>query len=299
MTRYLAAWLLVGLLATNVRAEPAAPFTMWVAEGRTNQVYLLGSVHLLRPEDYPLPVVVDRAYADAEFLVMELDMDDIDPLATQGLVNRLGLLPPGETLEDTLGAAAWAQASEKAALLDVPLDLLARSEPWLAAVTIEQLVLTRLGFNPLYGVEMNLVSRAAADNKTITGLETIEQQLGFLDELSAAAQRDLLLQTLAEAESISTLMDELITAWREGDLAYLEANMLDALADYPELYRTILADRNARWLNKLMPLFDKPDDYLVIVGALHLIGADGLPARLEDHGIPVRQLHADSELPVD
>jgi len=299
MTRLLATWLLVGLLSSGVRAEPAVPFTMWVAEGRTNQVYLLGSVHLLRQSDYPLPAVVDRAYTDAEFLVMELDMDDIDPLVTQGLVNRLGLLPPGETLEDALGAAAWAEASEKAALLDVPLELLARSEPWLAAVTIEQLVLTRLGFNPLYGVEMNLVSRAVADGKTITGLESIEQQLGFLDELSAAAQRDLLLQTLAEAESISTLMDQLITAWKQGDLAYLEANMLDALADYPELYRTILADRNARWLSQLEPLFGEPDDYLVIVGALHLIGADGLPAQLEDDGIPVRQLRADSELPVD
>ena len=77
MTRLLATWLLAGLLSTAVAAEPAAPFTMWVAEGRTNQVYLLGSVHLLRREDYPLPIVVDRAYADAEFLVMELDIDDL------------------------------------------------------------------------------------------------------------------------------------------------------------------------------------------------------------------------------
>lgn len=293
------ALLILALAAQPTRAEPAVPFTMWLAEGRTNQVYLLGSVHLLRQADYPLPVVVDRAYADAETLVMELDMDDIDPLATQGLVNRLGLLPPGETLESTLGDAAWAEASEKAALLDVPLDLLARSEPWLAAVTIEQLILTRLGFDPRYGVEMNLVSRATADGKTITGLETVEQQLGFLDSLSDAAQRDLLLQTLAEGESISTLMDELIAAWKRGDVAFLESNMLDALAAFPELYDAIVADRNDRWLAALKPLLDAEDDYLVVVGALHLVGEDGLPAQLEGRGIRVRQLTTDAELPVD
>lgn len=295
----IAAVLLLALASLTTRAEPAVPFTMWLAEGRTNQVYLLGSVHLLRQADYPLPVVVDRAYADAEALVMELDMDDIDPLATQGLVNRLGLLPPGETLEDALGDAAWAEASEKAAQLDVPLELLARSEPWLAAVTIEQLILTRLGFNPLYGVEMNLVARASTDDKAITGLETIEQQLGFLDSLSDSAQRDLLLQTLAEGESISTLMDELIAAWKRGDVAFLETNMLDTLADFPELYDTIVADRNDRWLEVLEPLLEEEDDYLVVVGALHLVGKDGLPARLEERGIRVRQLSTDSELPGD
>ncbi len=298
MIRYLTAAVLI-LAAAVAVAEPASPFTMWSVSGERNQVYLLGSVHLLRQSDYPLPGVIDSAYADAEALVMELDMDDLDPFAMQATVNRLGLLPPGQSLADALGPADYAAASRAAAELDVPLDLLARSEPWLAAITIEQLVLTRLGFNPLYGVEMTLVNKARADSKPIDGLETVDEQLGFLDGLSAEAQRDLLLQTLAEGNEIQALMDDMIAAWKTGDIEFLEANMLVELAEYPELYRTIVADRNDRWLVTLEDLLDDDDDYLVIVGALHLVGADGLPRQLAKTGHDVVQLEADAELPVD
>ncbi len=287
------------LAAAGAAAEPASSFTMWSVSGERNQVYLLGSVHLLRQSDYPLPTVIDSAYADAEGLVMELDMDDLDPFAMQATVNRLGLLPPGQSLEDTLGPEDYAAASRAAAELEVPLDLLARSEPWLAAITIEQLVLTRLGFNPLYGVEMTLVNKARGDGKPIDGLETVDEQLGFLDGLSAEAQRNLLLQTLAEGNEIQSLMDELIAAWKTGDIAFLEANMLVELAEYPELYRAIVADRNDRWLGTLADLLDDDDDYLVVVGALHLVGVDGLPQQLTRQGYEVVQLEANAALPVD
>ncbi len=290
---------LILLGSAMAAADSDSSFTMWSVSGERNQVYLLGSVHLLRESDYPLPAVIDRAYEDAEALVMELDMDDLDPFAMQATVNRLGMLPPGQSLEDALGPADYAAASEAAAALEVPLDLLARSEPWLAAITIEQLVLTRLGFNPLYGVEMTLSTRAQADRKPIDGLETVDEQLGFLDGLSAEAQRDLLLQTLAEGGEIQSLMDELIAAWKSGDIEFLEANMLVELAEYPELYRTIVADRNDRWLVALEELLAADDDYLVIVGALHLIGEDGLPEQLTAMGYEVIQLESDAALPVD
>ena len=290
---------LILLGGATAAADSDSSFTMWSVSGERNQVYLLGSVHLLRESDYPLPAVIDRAYEDAEALVMELDMDDLDPFAMQATVNRLGMLPPGQSLEDALGPADYAAASEAAAALEVPLDLLARSEPWLAAITIEQLVLTRLGFNPLYGVEMTLSTRAQTDRKPIDGLETVDEQLGFLDGLSAEAQRDLLLQTLAEGGEIQSLMDELIAAWKSGDIEFLEANMLVELAEYPELYRTIVADRNDRWLVALEELLAADDDYLVIVGALHLIGEDGLPEGLTAMGYEVIQLESDAALPVD
>lgn len=272
---------------------------MWSVSGERNHVYLLGSVHLLRQDDYPLPSVIDAAYADAERLVMELDMDDLDPFAMQATVNRLGMLPPGQSLEEALGPVDFEAASRAAAELEVPLDLLSRSEPWLAAITIEQLVLTRLGFNPQYGVEMTLTTRARADGKPIQGLETVDEQLGFLDGLSADAQRDLLLQTLAEGGEIETLMDDMITAWKSGDIAFLEANMLDELAEYPELYRSIVADRNKRWLTTLEDLLADDDDYLVVVGALHLVGADGLPQQLTRQGHDVVQLESTTVLPID
>jgi len=298
MTRILIA-LLTLLAPLSAAADAATPVTLWQVDGKSNQLYLLGSVHLLRESDYPLPDVIDRAYEDAEHLVMELDMDDLDPLGTQAAVTRLGLLDGGRTLVDVLGRNDYGRAKALADELDIPLDLLAKSEPWLAAVTIEQMLLSRLGFNPIYGVEMVLTGKAQKDGKGVDGLETVEEQLGFLDGLSADAQRDLLLQTLEQGRETEALIEGMIDAWKTGDTEYLEANILREFEDYPELYSAIVSERNERWLDTLTELLDDDRDYLVVVGALHLIGDDGLPTLLEKRGVSVRQLDRSSSLPVD
>lgn len=267
------------------------PVTLWMAEGASNTVYLLGSVHLLRKEDHPLPSVIDAAYDDAESLFMELDMDDLDPLATQATINRLGMLDDDQSLRDVMGGELYDDALLAADALDIPLDMLSQTEPWYAAITVEQLALTRIGFNPRYGIEMHMMTKAIRDGKVIQGFESVEQQLEFLDGLSLGAQRDLLMQTLAEGANIRDIMDRLIVAWRTGDIAYMEENLLADIANYPELYESIVADRNRNWANTIDNLLGDDEDYLVIVGALHLIGKDGLPRLLESRGYEVNQLH--------
>jgi len=283
------AWLALLPLSAGTAAY-AHPVTMWLAEGANNRVYLLGSVHLLRREDHPLPRVIETAYQDAEGLYMELDMDDIDARAVQETVNRLGMVDERSSLRELMGDDLYAEALAAADALDVPLDMLARTEPWYAAITVEQLVLTRIGFNPIYGVEMHLLNKATQDGKEILGFETIEQQLGLLDGLSLDAQRELLMQTLAEGAEMQGLMDGLINAWRTGDVDFLERNLLTDLANYPELYQTIVASRNRAWADTIGRLLASGDDYLVVVGALHLVGEDGVPRLLEHRGFTVRQM---------
>ena len=282
---------LVLLPAVNAAVAADHPVTMWMAEGTTNRVYLLGSVHLLREQDHPLPQVIDDAYDDAETLYMELDMDDLDPVYMQSAINRLGMLDEGTTLRDVMGEELYAEALAAAAELDIPLEMLERTEPWLAAITVEQLALARIGFNPAWGVEMHLLRKAASDGKTIHGFESVEQQLAYLDGLSPDAQRDLLMQTLTESAEIRELMDDLILAWRSGDIDYLEQNLLDDVAGYPELYDTIVASRNRLWVDTIDGLLEHGDDYLVVVGALHLVGAEGVPQLLEQRGVRVTQMH--------
>ena len=284
---------LAALVALLPLVAPAAghPVSMWLIEGEANRVYLLGSVHLLRADDHPLPRVFEEAYEDAEALIMELDMDDLDPAAMQATTNRLGMIKDERTLKDYLGDALYEQAVAAAAAIDIPFDMLAKTEPWYAAITIEQLVLMRIGFNPMFGVEMHLTMKAQQDGKEITGLETVDEQLAFLDGLSIDAQNELLMQTLAEGDEIETLMDDMVRAWRVGDTEFLESAMLDDIARFPELYRAIVVDRNRRWVDEIEALLDDRDDYLVVVGALHLIGSDGVPALLRQRGIRAGQLN--------
>ena len=267
------------------------PVTMWMAEGASNRVYLLGSVHLLRKQDHPLPRVIDEVYDDAETLYMELDMDDLDPLLMQATINRLGMLDEGTSLRDIMGEDLYAEAMAVANELEIPLEMLERTEPWFAAITVEQLALARIGFNPSYGVEIHLLKKASTDGKPILGFESVEQQLGYLDGLSLDAQRDLLMQTLTESAAIREIMDDLILAWRSGDIDYLERTLLDDVSGYPELYDTIVANRNRLWVDTIDELLKQGEDYLVIVGALHLVGEDGLPQLLQQRGVTIMQMH--------
>ncbi len=282
---------LLWLLPVPGIADSAGPVTMWMAKGITNRVYLLGSIHFLREQDHPLPRVIGDVYEDVETLYMELDMDDLDPLLMQSTINRLGMLEEGTSLREVMGEELYTEAATKAAELEIPLEMLERTEPWFAAITVEQLMLARIGFNPAYGVEMHLLKKASSDGKEILGFETVEQQLGYLDGLSLGAQRELLMQTLAESAVIREIMDDLILAWRSGDIDYLEQTLLDDVSGYPELYDAVVADRNRLWVNKIDELLDDGEDYLVIVGALHLVGEDGVPRLLEQRGVRITQMH--------
>ncbi|MFQ5983094.1 MAG: TraB/GumN family protein [Woeseiaceae bacterium] len=271
-------------------AEAGHPVSLWQVNGISNRIYLLGSIHVLRERDHPVPTAIEDAYRDAEILIMEVDMDDLDPIEMVGLVNELGVIKDGRSLQDFMGPRLYGQAAGYASQLDIPLDMLARSEPWLAAITVEQMVLVRIGFDPEYGIDFYLSAKAGEDNKEILGFETAREQLEFLDKLSIPAQRTLFIQTLRESLTIEQDIDLLISAWRHGDTDFLEENLLVEMQRYPELYKTLVVDRNEAWVEKIRTLIGKEDDYLIIVGALHLVGTDGVPARLAEIGLIADQL---------
>lgn len=279
------------LLSGSTFADDAGhPLSMWQINGPQNRIYLLGSIHLLREQDHPLPSTIYEAYGDAEKLIMELDMDDMDPIEGQTLSTELGLIKGDRTLSDLMGPKLYAEAEQLAAAAQIPIELLAKSEPWFAAMNVELMLLMRIGFNPALGVETHLMELALSDRKEILGFETMRQQLGFLDGLSPNAQRQMLMQALSEGPGMSESMDDMIAAWRTGDVAFMEENLLVDMQDYPELNRVIVVDRNADWTNQIEELLDDDIDYLIVVGTLHLVGEDGVPEMLESRGYEVTQL---------
>jgi len=283
--------LILLILALPVHAaESEHPVTLWEVSGEKNSVYLLGSIHLLRPQDYPLPTALDTAYRDAEILIMEVDMDDLNPLATQAAFTTYGVLQDDRTLRDLMGGDLYEQAAAAADAIDIPLDMLHKTKPWYAAMTVEIMMLDRIGFDPTLGIEMYMMSKAEDDGKRIDGFETVEEQLQFLDGMSLEAQREMLISTLTESAKLGEMMDEMIDAWRLGDLNFLETGMLDELEKHEELNKALVTDRNERWAERIEALLDDDDDYLIVVGALHLIGDQGVPNLLRQQGIGIYQL---------
>ncbi len=274
------------LLSCQARAD-ALP--MWELDGPAKHVRILGSIHLLRPGD-TLPPAVVAACKEADVLVMELDLDALDPVTTAATMQRLAIDPKGRTLDVLLGPRDYALAETKAEALGLDLSLLRPFEPWMAAITITQLQLAKLGLDMESGVEQQLLSVAREDHKEVRGLETLEEQLSFMDTLSPPAQRAFLMETLDEAQSMEEDLDDIVTAWQRGDVRILEKEFLDELRRQPELYRQIVVERNRSWAGKLAPMLRDGRDYLVVVGTLHLVGPDSLIRDLADRGFSARQV---------
>ena len=268
---------------------PAQHHILWSLQGKTNKVYLLGSVHLMK-ESETLPAAIDAAYADAEKLVMEIDMDDLDPAEMQQAVTDLAALPEGQTLQQLLGAQTYDKFAAKSRELGVQPEMLDRFRPWFAAITLVQLQLMKMGLDPESGVERRLTRRAVADKKPIEGLETAREQLEILARLPEKQQREFLLYSVEDAERMTQEVDELVGAWRSGDATQMAKLLQEGFDEYPDLYRPLTVDRNRKWIPQIEQLLDDRDDYLVVVGALHLVGKDSVIDLLERKGHKVKQL---------
>lgn len=274
-------------LASGVHADPAA----WrVTDGAGGELRLLGSVHYLRQADYPLPSIVDRLYAEADALVMELDMDDLDPLSSQSEFIAAALLPDGMRLADALAPELYRLTEQRASELGMDLRLLERFEPWLVAITLLNGGMTQRGFSSDSGVEQYLLSKAQSDGKEIFGLETLATQIGVFDRLSTEDQQALLAQTLTELASPDAAIETMIDAWRDGRMESLAEQLTEEFADFPELYDAIVVERNEAWIAELERLLRDGGRYLVVVGALHLVGELSVVDLLRSRGLTVESI---------
>jgi uncharacterized protein YbaP (TraB family) len=270
------------LLSSGAAADPAA----WqIAAGEATTIWLLGSVHYLRDQDYPLPGNVDVLYDRADQLVMEIDLDDLDPSVAQSRFMQAALLPPPTGLRSVLSPAVYADTAALADELGLDLAALDRFEPWLVALTLMDLGMSRLGYRADRGLEQTLVQRARRDGKPVIGLETLSDQIAIFDGLSDADQQTLLAQTLDELRTTTDDMNELIDAWRSGTLDTLTEKLSASFRDFPRLYQTLVVERNRRWIDELERLATQRGNFLVVVGALHLTGDDNVIEMLRQRGI--------------
>lgn len=303
-----AAFALVTLLAAVAmlfwpwrQASPPVPLLWEVSDDadRSNRLYLLGSFHLLRASDYPLAPEVDAAYADAESLLFELSPAELESPDFGRRMQAAAQREDGRRLDEALGpelaAQLWQWLEANGHALGEAASQVQDYDAWFVGLLVSLTELGRHGLDPALGLDRHLGRRASADGKPASGLETGAQQIAFLDAMPAMDQRQLLEEALAEAGD-RTRIDRLHADWRRGDAEALWTTMgAEMRREHPELYRRMNAERNRAWLpaleRRLAPAAGD-DDTLVVVGALHLLGEDGLVALLRDKGYRVRRLCA-------
>jgi uncharacterized protein YbaP (TraB family) len=278
-------------------SAPPVPL-LWKVSDTDNTIYLLGSFHLLKPSDYPLSPDVDAAFADAESVLFEIAPEEMRSPELAMQMGQAALRTDGSPLDSELPdstrkkLAAWTAANANALQKSgVPAQALQLFEPWFVGLTVSIVDMTGKGLDPKLGLDQHFASAAQQAGKPTGGLETGAEQIAFLDGMERKEQLQFLDDALVQAGNDD--ISQLHAAWRDGDTRKLWNAMAAEMQDkYPQLYRHINVERNDSWLPELRARLDAPgtDDTLVVVGALHLLGPDGVVEKLRKAGYRVERM---------
>ncbi len=287
--------------ASGVQARRAPPVPLlWKVSDADNSVYLLGSFHLLKPDDYPLSKDVDAAFADAESLVFEIPPEEMASPTLAMQMGQAALRADGTQLDSELPPAtarklhAWLAANDAdLRKTGLPPQMLEMFEPWFVGLTVSIVEMSREGLDPKLGLDQHFAAAAKAAGKPTAGLETGAQQIAFLDAMDKDEQLQFLDEALGESDAGRQEVEKLHAAWHAGDAKTLWNGMAaDMQRHYPKLYQHINIDRNDAWVPKIEQRLAAPghDDTLVVVGALHLLGRDGVVEKLRARGYSVERI---------
>jgi uncharacterized protein len=278
-------------LAVLAPLGAAAPQSfVWKATGSNGAVvYLAGSIHMLTPDAYPLSAAFERAFTESDVLIEEVDIAEMTGTEVQMKTLMRGMLPPGQTLEKILAPTTLTLLNKAAIDVGAPMEAIQRLKPWMIALTLEGLELQKAGFNPELGLDMHFYNLAKKGGKAVQGLETVEFQISRFDEMSWEQQDRMLAEALKEMSTERASVTKLTDAWKTGDAAAVEKIVLADLKTDQFLYQRLLVERNKNWLPKIEVLFTNKTRALVLVGAAHLVGPDGLVAMLKAKGYKVDQ----------
>jgi uncharacterized protein len=279
----------VALLVGQRHVAAGARNFIWKATGKGGVVYLVGSVHLLTKDFYPLNGAIEGAYKESDLLVEEVDLGELLGAGSQMQMLSRAMMPSDQSLEKVLSPATYALFSKRVTEIGLPVEPLRRMKPWFIALTIEAMEWQKAGFDADLGLDKHFYDRAQADGKTVQGLETVDYQIARFDEMPLPLQDHLLAETIKGIDTEQANMTKLMESWRLGDAPAVERIVLKDLQQEPQLYQRLLVDRNRNWLPQLESFFTRRGPAFVVVGAAHLVGPDGLIAMLKSKGYAVEQ----------
>lgn len=287
---------LIAYLLLFASPASAAPLLFHVADA-DSELWLLGSVHALRGDDYPLDERIESAYRDAERVVLEVNPAELDPAHLARIALPLARQVDGEDLADLFSADEYARLRKHVASLGMNIDDFRGFEPWFVALQVFALNLAKSGYVGAQGVDQHFAARAAADDKLTAGLETAAEQFRMFDSLPPATQKAFLLESVDSGERFREELDAIVAAWRHGDETALTKLVEEEFGADPLLRDILLDARNRRWLKDVERILREPGDTLLVVGALHLVGDAGLVKLLRQQGYEVEKLGKVTEKP--
>jgi uncharacterized protein YbaP (TraB family) len=270
--------------AGTAAADPA----MWVVKDADSTVYLLGTIHVLKPGVSWRSEKLDAALKSSDEYWMEADIE-ADPAIAQTYAMNFGM-DSRRSLAEAVGEANFAKVLDVAKRYDIPTDQLHRMRPWLATMVLMRAQVVGTGYDPELGVDRTLEKEAVAAGKPVKPFETVSEQFGYLADMPDKIAAEMLIQTLDEVEEGMKIVDALEAAWLAGDVKQLQRIGPDKMRkEAPELFDAMLMRRNTKWVKQIDTMLKGSGTQFIAVGAAHLVGKDSVPDQLGKLGYKVQR----------
>ncbi|SIO12773.1 TraB/GumN family protein [Fibrobacter sp. UWB11] len=265
--------------------QPESKHFLWKISDENSSVWVLGSIHLADSSLYPLAPVIDSAFARAEELAVEINMNDEEVAKEIGKESVSQGMLEDKLLRDILPPEMWKSLDSLCAVWDIPMVVFEKMRPWLVATTLSAYAFEQAGLNPEYGIDYVLLDRAASDGKAIVDLETAEEQISALADTTESDSAGVyyLKTTLREIAEFETLVKNLIHAWKTGDDDLLRSLLNKDDEEYEseessssdqkfkdEIEQRIYVNRNAKMAESIAAFLREDRNVFVVVGVAHL-----------------------------
>ena len=283
--------LMVCLIAELIlHSDAQAESSVWKVEFEKDVVLLAGTVHILRPSDYPLPGEFDRAYAASDKVYFETDIAGFQsPEVQQKMMTKM-MYQDGRSLSSVLSSELFQKLSEASAARGIDINLINSFRASMAVMMLTVVELQHLGIGT-EGVDSHFRTKAQQDGIPVGQLESIDDHLDFITAMGEGSEEKFVELSLRDIERTSEMFGIILTSWRAGNAEALEDLFVSAIKqDYPELYQQLLVDRNRNWLPQIVEMLELPGTELVLVGVGHLTGPEGLLEMLRKRGYKVSYL---------
>ncbi len=275
----------ISLFTTTVDAA-----SVWKVTSGDNSLYIGGTIHILAPEDYPLPSEYETAYKHASTLVFETDMAAVKSVEFQQKMLGMMTYTDGRSLKDDLSQQSYQKLETHLAQRGMPIAQMAAMKPSLISITLSIIELQSLGFTS-EGVDQFYSDKGTQAGKTIQWLETPDEQLSFLANLGGNDNDALIEYTLRDIKKMPALIGDMRTSWREGDMQKMaDISIVPFKQDYAQIYQDLIVTRNANWMPHIEDMLKTSNVEFIMVGAMHLAGDDSVLKQLKAQGYSVEKL---------
>ncbi len=267
-----------------------ADSSVWKVTKGEETLYLGGTIHVMRPGDFPLPVEFDRAYEMADTVVFETDLSATSSDDFAAALSRKMLLPPGTSLSRVLKPETYYALRDYLESQKIDIRNVERLHPWAVMLMMTQTALAQNGIDQS-GVDAHYSRRASAEGKGQRFLETPTEQMALITRIGEGEEDAMISQTIREMQTVPQMIGWLVRDWREGEMARIDQELVETMrSDSPQMYRLVLKERNDAWVPRLMSMMGEGKTGFVLVGTMHLAGPDGLLERFKQAGYAVEYL---------